>query len=251
MTPFARVFGLDLPHGRCVGVALPDDPGGGAAFPGEVLRALPEAERRHAEQLAPARRASWVGGRIALRAALVDLGCDPGPILGTARGAPLLPAGVRGSISHKQRLAVGLAARVADGEAAGGAGAGAGVWQLGVDLERIIAGHSGIARYVLRPEERDRLPSGDGAGRTEALLFSFSAKEAVYKALDPFLARYVSFREVSVERRADGSAAVTLFLRAGADAGAAAGGSPRFDVDVRWLRREDFILTTARVARAA
>ena len=249
MTSFSRDFGLDLPHGRCVGVALPEEQGGASAVPQEVLATLPEEERRHAAQVAPARRASWVGGRIALRAACADLGFDPGPILATARGAPLLPGGVRGSISHKQRLAVGLAARVTDAAAAGGAGAGTVVCQLGVDLERIIAGHSGIARYVLRPEERERLPSGDAAGRTEELLFSFSAKEAVYKALDPFLARYVSFREVSVERRADGSAAVTLFLRPGADDGGAAGLSPRFDVDVRWLRRDDFIITTARVAR--
>ena len=249
MTSFARVFGLDLSHGRCVGVALPAGDGADAAIPEEVLAALPEEERRHAQQVPAARRASWVGGRLALRAAFADLGCEPAPILATGRGAPLLPAGLRGSISHKQSLAVGIAARVAaDGAAAG---AGPGVWHLGVDLERIIAGHSGIARYVLRPEERERLPSGDGARRTEELLFSFSAKEAIYKALDPFLARYVSFREVSVERRADGSAAATLFLRAGADAAATGGAPPGFDVDVRWLRRDDFIITTARVARGA
>ena len=236
MTPFTRVFGIDLPHGRCVGVALPDDKDAGAAISAEVLAALPEAERRHAEQVAPARRATWIGGRVALRAAAADLGCRPGPILATPRGAPSLPAGVRGSISHKRSLAVGLAALAGDQDA--------GAWHLGVDVERIVAGHSGIARYVLRPEERERLPSGDRGGRTEELLFSFSAKEAIYKALDPFLARYVSFQEVSVERRSDGSAAVTLFLRGAAE------GAPRFDVDVRWVRREDFIITTARAERA-
>jgi 4'-phosphopantetheinyl transferase EntD len=245
MTLFARVLGLDMPHGRCVGVALPDSKDASAEIAGPVLAALPEAERRHAEQVAPPRRASWVGGRIALRAAFADLGCEPGPILATPRGAPLLPATLRGSISHKQSLAVGIAARSDDADA--------GSWHLGIDLERIIAGHSGIARYVLRPEERERLPSGDGARRTEELLFSFSAKEAIYKALDPFLGRYVSFREVAVERRADGSAAVTLFLRAGGEdpikAGAPPGAPPPFDVDVRWWRRDDFIITTARVAR--
>jgi len=240
MTPFARIFAIDLPHGRCVGVALPDEKDApGVPIPEQVLAALPEAERRHAGQVPPVRRASWVGGRIALRAAAADLGCVPGPILTTARGAPSLPAGLRGSISHKRSLAVGLAALGGDHE-------GGGAWHLGVDVERIVAGHSGIARYVLRPEERERLPSGDRGGRTEELLFSFSAKEAIYKALDPFLARYVSFQEVSVERRPDGSAAVTLFLRA-ESAGAA---PPRFEVDVRWVRREDFIITTARADRA-
>jgi len=241
MTPFAQVLGLDLPHGRCVGVALPDDRHDGGAIPGQVLAALPEEERRHAEQVAPARRASWVGGRTALRAAFADLACDPGPILATARGAPRLPPDLRGSISHKQNLAVAIAARTGDLDA--------GSWHLGIDLERIVAGHSGIARYVLRPEERERLPSGDGGRRSEELLFIFSAKEAIYKALDPFLRRYVSFREVSVERRAEGSAAVTLFLRADGQDAAAPQAPAAFDVDVRWLRRDDFIITTARVSR--
>jgi enterobactin synthetase component D / holo-[acyl-carrier protein] synthase len=239
MTPFARVLGLDLPHGRCVGVALPDDHHAGA-IPAEVLAALPEGERRYAEQVGPARRVSWVGGRIALRAAFADLACDPGPILATTRGAPRLPPDLRGSISHKHSLAVGIAARTGEPDAR--------TWHLGIDLERIVAGHSGIARYVLRPEERERLPSGDGGRRNEELLFIFSAKEAIYKALDPFLARYVSFREVSVERRADGSVAVTLFLRDGPDEAAAPGAAAPFDVDLRWLRRDDFIITTARVS---
>jgi 4'-phosphopantetheinyl transferase EntD len=251
--PFVRVFALDLSHGRCVGVSLPTGDGDDAAVPAAALAALPETERRHVETLPPARRVGWVGGRLALRAALADLAFDAGPILSTPRGAPQLPAGARGSISHKKGLVVALAARASDDPDAPTptpTPTAMPIWQVGVDLERIVPGHSGIARYVLRAEERARLPPGDDPRRVEELLFAFSAKEAVYKALDPFLGRYVSFREVSVERRADGSAAVTLFLRApGDDRTAASSSPPAFEVDLRWLQRDDIIITTARVSR--
>jgi len=237
---FERVFALDLPHGRCVGVALPKSDATSHALVSAVVAALPEAERQHAETLPEARRASWVGGRIALRAALVDLGVDGGAILSTPRGAPRLPGSVRGSISHKESLAVGLAARAEAGPGAG-AGAGAGAWHIGIDIERIAPAKLDISKRVLRPEELARLPPPEDPRRIEELAFAFSAKEAIYKAFDPFIARYVSFQEVAVERRADGTARAALDLRDGDGAG--------YDVDVRWLRRDDFIVTTARVSR--
>jgi 4'-phosphopantetheinyl transferase EntD len=240
--PFASLFALDLPHGRCVGVALPDGDGAQAALPDAVATLL-DVERRHVATLPPLRRAGWAGGRIALRAALSDLSLDVPPILSTPRGAPLLPAVARGSISHKKGLVVALAARAGDRDSDAAA-----VWHIGIDLERIVPGHSGIARYVLRPEERDRLPAGDDPRRVEELLFAFSAKEAIYKALDPFLGRYVSFQEVAVERHADGAVSATLHLKSGAAGTPASEPPPRFDVDVRWLRHEDFIVTTARVS---
>jgi enterobactin synthetase component D len=246
MTPFQPIFRLDLPHGHCVGVALPADADADAdgGVPAAVLAALPDEERRHVEGLAPLRRASWVGGRIALRAALADLSVDAGAILATPRGAPLLWAGARGSISHKAELAVGLAALPPSAAADG-----AGDWHLGVDIELVGAGRADISGYVLRPEERDRLPPPGDPRRDEELRFAFSAKEAIYKALDPFVGRYVSFQEVAVERRPDGTAAVALFLRP--DAGTDAAPVPaKLDVQVGWLLCEGFILTTARVSRA-
>jgi enterobactin synthetase component D len=241
---FEPLFHLDLPHGRCVGVALPGNGDADGPLPPSVRAVLAAEETRHVDTLPASRRASWAGGRIALRAALADLSLaldvalEVGPILGTPRGAPLLPEGVRGSISHKEGLAVALAADAAAGD-----------WQLGVDLERVVAGRIDIAQRVLRPEERARLPPPDDPDRVEELVFLFSAKEAIYKALDPFVARYVSFQEVAVERRSDGSAAVELFLRAPDEASDEAPDGAQFDVDVRWLRREDFIITTARARR--
>ena len=170
---------------------------------------------------------------MALHAALADLSIEAGPILSTPRGAPQLPAGARGSISHKETLAVALAAR-ADGNHD--------VWHLGIDIERVAPGRLDISKRVLRPEELARLPPPEDPRRVEDLAFAFSAKEAIYKALDPFIARYVSFQEVAVERSADGTASATLDLREG-DAAA-------FEVNVRWLRYGDFIITTAHVSTA-
>ena len=230
-TFFQPVFGLDLPHGRCVGVALPESGVEADAQVSAVVAALPEAERLHVETLPEARRASWAGGRLALRAALMDLGVSAGPILSTPRGAPLLPAGVRGSISHKESLVVALAARAeVDGSA----------WRLGIDIERVTPGRLDISKRVLRPDELAYLPPPGDPRRTEELAFAFSAKEAIYKALDPFVARYVSFQEVSVDRNSDGTAFATLDLRDGSSAA--------FEVDVGWFRRDDFIITTARVS---
>jgi enterobactin synthetase component D len=230
---FQPTFRLDLPHGRCVGVALPESGVDGDAELSAAVAALPEVERRHVETLPEARRASWAGGRIALRAALMDVGVGAGavPILSTPRGAPVLPAGARGSISHKERLAVALAARAeVDGSA----------WRLGIDIERVAPGKLDISKRVLRPDELAFLPPPEDPRRIEELAFAFSAKEAIFKALDPFVARYVSFQEVAVDRRSDGTAFATLDLRDGSSAA--------FELDVLWFRRDEFIITTARVS---
>lgn len=189
MPPFAIELPRDLAHGRCVAVTLPasDQPVGD-----DVLAPLHEAERQYARALAPARQVTWVGGRLALRAALADLGITAGPILPDARGAPRLPAGAVGSISHKAGLAVALAAP----------DDGAGV---GVDLEDLAAvPRQDISRRVLTEPERLELASLDEASRQRETLIRFAAKEAIYKAADRFLRRYVSFHEAALSRSAAG-----------------------------------------------
>jgi 4'-phosphopantetheinyl transferase EntD len=80
--------------------------------------------------------------------------------------------------------------------------------------------------------------SGEERGRE--VLLRFSAKEAVYKAIDPFVRRYVGFLEVEVSPRPDGSAAFASLLPIG---------EGPFVVDVRWRRFDGVVLTTARVER--
>jgi 4'-phosphopantetheinyl transferase EntD len=216
-------FRLDLPHGRCVGVEIP-------AAIDELALGLRLPEQRYAERLGEGRRASWIAGRAALRAALEDLGADTGPILATNRGAPLMPEDLLGSISHKRELAVGLAAR-RQGSA-----------EIGVDLEKDAPLRFDIARRVLTEREAQELDRLSPDKRQSEVLLRLSCKESIYKAIDPFVHRYVGFQEATVVPHPDGTAAVTLNLIQ--DDG-------DFAAEVRWQRLETsagaFFLTTARI----
>jgi 4'-phosphopantetheinyl transferase EntD len=178
-------FARELPFGLCVGVNVPSEDDAGALE--RLAETLDPAEREHARGLAAARRATWIGGRAALRAALEQLGIAAGPVLATPRGAPALPAGVVASISHKRTIAVALAARVTTGDET-----------LGIDIELDRAPRQDISRRVLTPAEREALAALDPALRARAVLSAFSAKEAIYKAVDPWLRRSVSFQEVEL-----------------------------------------------------
>ncbi len=214
-------FDLSLAHGRCVGVRLPEL----TSRVQELVETLLPGERAVAAELAEARRRTWVGGRVAMREALLRTEIDAPAILMDSRGAPLLPAGVSGSISHKKKLAVALVAREA-------------MARLGVDLEDDVVGSLDISRRVLRDDEVAELAPLGAEARAREVLLRFSAKEALYKALDPFVQRYVGFHEVSVTPGTDGSTRVALHLT---------GGEGPFSVDVKWLRLESIVLTTARV----
>ena len=180
---FERRFVARLPFGTCVGVSLPPLPVPEAEWPA----ALHPDERGFARALREPRRAAWIGGRVALRGALEAAGVAvPDAILPTDRGAPRLPAGALGSISHKTALAVALAAP-----------ARAPVVTLGVDLEELRPLRADVAERVLTAAEQAALP-GAGADREACVLRVFSAKEAIYKALDPWVRRFVGFHEAEV-----------------------------------------------------
>jgi len=219
----AAEFARTLAFGRVVGVALPaeDDVAGLAAL---AARLLPD-EQAHARGLRPARRPTWMGGRAALRAALGDLGLAAGPILSTPRGAPLLPPGVLGSIAHKRTLAIAIAARASPDVT------------LGIDVELARAPRVDIAARVLTPAERRRVDALAPEPRARAVLTAFAAKEAVYKALDPWLGRAVSFQEVELATPLVGA---TFTPRAG---------EPSFDVEVHEEPLAGHVLVLARAQR--
>jgi 4'-phosphopantetheinyl transferase EntD len=223
-----------LRHGvaAAVEVAGEGEAAGPPRLAGRAPRALAEAlaglhaeERVHAATLAPARRRDWVAGRLALRTALAGAGlaCEAA-VLADDRGAPALPAGLCGSISHKRGLAVAL---VAPG---GGA-------RIGVDLEQWAPPRLDLASRVLTDAERAALAGLDEAARGLAVVLRFALKEAVYKAIDPLVRRYVGFREVAVWPDDVGGARVEVV--------AGAGDLPR-DVEAAWLRVDELLLCTAR-----
>jgi 4'-phosphopantetheinyl transferase EntD len=215
------VFAWELEHGLCVGVELPVEDDG----------LLLPAERALAAEKKGARLPAWVGGRVAMRVAAARLGIALPPVGSDDRGAPVLPAGVLGSISHKADLAVALLGRDADPRA-----------RLGVDVEEDRPGKLDISGKVLRDEELDALASLGEPERGREVLLRFSLKEAVYKALDPFVRRYVGFKEVAVTVSADGSAEVQPHLEAG---------EGPFVFTARWRREKGLVVTTVRVVAVA
>lgn len=162
----------------------------------------PEEEQIVVGATAASRHAAFRGGRTALRRALAHFGTGNEPILKDERGAPILPRGYVGSISHKTAFAVALASPH-DG------------FSRGIDIELLRAPRADIASRILRDEELDlhAIRSEDAA--TRALITTFSIKEAVYKAIDPFLRRYVDYRECRITFGAADTVTVELFLEDG------------------------------------
>lgn len=170
---------------------------------------LHAAEAKMADLLPLARRGTFVGGRLAMRAALATAMThqDIPPVLRNARGAPVLPPGVTGSISHKRDLALAAVTR-ADGT----------LRHLGIDLEQRPTERDlerpSIAPRILTAHERAELAAErlDALAERERLLVHFAVKEAVYKAIDPVVQRYVGFTEVELIVDALGTAEVSLLL---------------------------------------
>ena len=225
------LFRIDLPHGRCVGIRVPAT--------GNVIlsESLPSEEQAYLETVGPARKATFLAGRVALREALRDLGVEAPAILPDKRGAPDLRGLATGSISHKQTLAVGLAAPAQGG------------LSVGVDIEPVptpnpAPGEPGwdrrpdISKRVMTPRELQALMTLPECQRRRAILLCFSIKEALYKAINPLIRRYVSFQEAIVIPALDGSVDLTLAL--------AKGGGP-FVAEARWSEIAGHFLTTARV----
>lgn len=192
------------------------------------IRALVEAGHLHGDEaelalaMPEGRRGTFVAGRMALRHAMRDAipmatetatakGAETSGLLSdaslrhmaflrTARGGPQLPSAVTGSVSHKRTLALAAIAprhrRVPEG----------GLLQhVGVDLERRPTTDDlrrpSIARRILTPQEIVwvQARATDPLHEREALLIHFAVKEAIYKAIDPFVHRYVRFTEVELE----------------------------------------------------
>lgn len=200
----AEVIGATAPFipGGVLAEAWFDDTDIGAAD--TPAADTPTADRVQAEAMGEARRASFLAGRRALRAALqrVEAGAT-GAIPSTPRGAPALPAHLTGSISHKRRSATVPAG---DAPARGRAiaiAAPAFGQTVGVDLEfRPTAdelARPDIAPRILTARELAMLPTGDARQRADTTRLAFALKEAVYKAIDPAVQRYVGFTEVELE----------------------------------------------------
>ena len=227
---FPTAFRRVLPHGSCVAVRVPnrlDDLLG--------LDELHPAELAHAETLRAPRQLSFVGGRLAMRRALREAGssADAHPVMPGSTGAPALPPGIVGSISHTDGLAAALLARRSEcgGEACA----------VGIDVELASrVPNRRISDRVLAPEEREHWRALSlGLPAPAELLLRFSLKEALYKALHPLVRSPIRWHAVRVRPRRGGGCDVEL----GAleeEAGA------RIAAHAAWSREDEHFVTTAR-----
>lgn len=225
MIPFRAAFSKAVHFGHLAAFHLPDSK---EPVPEDVLSLLEGPEREHALSLNGYRQVDWVGGRLALRGALNAMDRRSPPLLVDAWGAPELPRGISGSISHKRTLAVALTARSKHG-------------RLGLDLEDLAPERMAIAERVLLPEELSAVMSLPEYRRWTALVLRFSMKEAVYKALHPYVHRYVGFDEALIRPDIDCTASVELRLKQG---------EGPFRVEGRYLWLPGRILTMVRIRPA-
>lgn len=146
---------------------------------GAFEASLRPAERAAAAGMGPARRAAYASGRRVAHAALAMLGEPSAPVTNCGR-LPRWPPAFVGSIAHSDALAVSVAAR------------GEQVQGIGVDVE--AEGRVGVrtASRVLVDAELECLSPAHWT-------LAFSAKEAVYKAVNPIVGEYLGLTDVAIE----------------------------------------------------
>lgn len=200
------------PHGVLCGVSIPKLSDNTALSNSVELFAPPELMGQGApmessqEDMAfckdfiSQRRASWLAGRFAIRFAAVRLGVHLRSVPSTNRGAPELPRRIVGSIAHKTKLAVALVDK-AKGQS------------VGVDLEELDPPREKVAKLVLRSDELEQLSQASPTERWNEIIRIFSVKEAIFKALDPALQRYIGFQEACVSLRNLPDVQVELYLK--------------------------------------
>lgn len=145
-----------------------------------------ETVRRAVEK----RRVEFARGRSCVRAALVAAGGPAAPVLVGPSREPLFPSGFVGSITHCEGL---VAAAVARGGPARLSTEGAGLAGLGIDAEEAQRLTPEIVDMVVTGYERPT------ASDSEEACVTFSAKEALFKAVFPLSGAWLGFREVGLD----------------------------------------------------
>lgn len=219
-------------HGLCAGVRITFAKNSSESLMQALLVRLHPEEVRLAGRMPGRRALDWVGGRIAVREAMKSTlpgGCRA-PVFSTPRGAPLIPGGFCASISHKSNesevLAVALVARAEEGS-------------IGIDLEIVDEPREAIAPLVLTPAELKKVQRLPGPDRWLQILLHFSLKEAVYKAIDPVVQRYVDYQEASLNLSPEGSAEIIWHTA----------GLQGLQVEALWTMRGRYILTSAKTLK--
>ena len=215
----------------------------GCADPRAPASDLWPEEAAALHQAVSRRRGEFAAGRRAARGALAALGRAACAIPVAPTRAPLWPAGIIGSISHCDRIAVAAVAPAGRFRA------------LGLDVEPDEPLPEGLGETICRPEEMHwiaRAPQ-QVQGRLGRLIFS--AKEALFKAQFPLTGVWLDFADIAlrlhhgaVATAASGAGAFTARLTR-----AAGGFAPGHVFEGKFATSGGFVLTavTIPVARAA
>ncbi|WP_193187617.1 4'-phosphopantetheinyl transferase family protein [Nisaea sediminum] len=151
----------------------------------------------------PMRRAAHLAGRVCAREALRAAGAGESLVGRDRSGAPVWPAGFRGSITHAGRTAAAAAIRAA---ACRG---------IGLDYEIVMTGAAAeeISDLVLRPADRRGIASLAGTSFEEGATLVFSLKESLYKAISPSLGGFTGFEDAELAWIGGGRARLRLVRR--------------------------------------
>ncbi|MBF0279615.1 MAG: 4'-phosphopantetheinyl transferase superfamily protein [SAR324 cluster bacterium] len=138
------------------------------------------------------RRAEFLLGRACAHQALSAFRLSHLPILRNQNRAPIWPESIVGSISHTENWAVAAVGKQTDVKA------------IGIDIEnlkRIV--NFGIQRHVCVAEENEWL-SQFGSDQFDTFLkIVFSAKESIFKCLNPLTGVYLDFLDARVALKED------------------------------------------------
>lgn len=144
---------------------------------------LAPEEQAHVARAVASRQFAYSTGRYLAKRALEGLGAVPRAIPTHASRRPIWPDGIVGSITHSRRYAIAVVCRCPD------------LAGVGVDLELAGRVTENIAASVMTEAERD-VSQGDWPPSADTA--TFSAKEAVFKAVNPIVGLMVGFKEVEI-----------------------------------------------------
>ncbi len=120
--------------------------------------------------------------RLVARKLLGNLGYAENALPKSASGAPIWPTGIVGSLAHDSRVAIAAVAKSED------------VSALGIDIEPAEMLPHEMLRIIATPRERERIEQDPYQGR-----LLFTAKEAVYKAINPLDHVFLGHQDVEVD----------------------------------------------------
>ena len=151
---------------------------------------LPEERALLSERATPKRVREFALARHCAREAMARLGIEGAhglPILRAGTRAPRWPAGLVGSITHNGAMAAAVVARNRD------------YLGIGIDLERARPVSQRLTARIALPNEQAWLDGLPHTERSIGFALLFSAKESIYKAINPITGVYLGFHDVRVD----------------------------------------------------